>query len=144
MRSPSSMVPTRAPPKPVLVASALSGKSSPMVRLTHLSEMLYCLHLISIYLILFAEEQEHPEGVDEISLQYGTNKGASQAGSGGFGANRQIQPEGKHNLNKYLAQHLFINLSAILLQSLRSWKSMRGPKNSCVTRNQQLNGAMRI
>ena len=37
------------------------------------------------------ENMEHPEGNDVIGLQYGTNKHASQAGSGGFGSIRQIR-----------------------------------------------------
>ena len=42
-----------------------------------------------------AEDIEKPEGNDVIGLQYGTNKLASQAGSGGFGSIRQIR-NGKH------------------------------------------------
>ena len=34
-------------------------------------------------------------GQSMIGLQYGTNKGASQAGMTPYGASRQIRPEGK-------------------------------------------------
>jgi len=36
-------------------------------------------------------------GQSMIGLQYGTNKGASQAGMTPYGASRQIRPEGEEN-----------------------------------------------
>ena len=35
-----------------------------------------------------------------IGLQYGTNKGASQAGMRAYGTGRQIRPEGEHTFLK--------------------------------------------
>ena len=91
----SSMAPTNTLRRLVQVASAPSGRSG-MVRFARLltSELLTeCLNK-------FTEEMEHPEGNDVIGLQYGTNKHASQAGSGGFGTVRQIKPDGTSNLIK--------------------------------------------
>ena len=41
------------------------------------------------------DEQKLKAGQNVIGLQYGSNKGASQAGMTAYGTGRQIRPDGK-------------------------------------------------
>ena len=45
-------------------------------------------------------------GQSVIGLQYGSNKGASQAGMTAYGTGRQIRPEGIINLHHYFDKYV--------------------------------------
>ena len=63
-------------------------------------------------------------GQSVIGLQYGSNKGASQAGMTAYGTGRQIRPDGKENWFHEKKKKSFLTISRFfseLNKQQRSW-----------------------
>ena len=56
-------------------------------------------------------------GQSVIGLQYGSNKGASQAGMTAYGTGRQIRPEGMKNLHNYFDKQICMTIRKSIVPS---------------------------